>query len=471
MFRLTEVLPFDYKIIERRGETKKSGVLMTLEGTIQRADTKNANGRVYPTPLWQKIIDNEDVQERIKTRRMLGELDHPSSGATSLSRVSHIVTEQNMLPDGRIFGKLDILDTPSGKIAATMFEAGVQLGISSRGDGSVEKKGDTEEVQDDFRLETYDLVLKPSTPGAFPTIAESEESSIKNHELIAQAVEGLVKDTDDVGVLLECHKIISVLNDCNSRCESVLSEIKGKLGENKLSKPKMEENMTIADMPTTLDSPPGINLSPEMKNFLDGWVNERVAKIVGEKDAEISGLNDRIVKLTATNEGLNKKMAAAESIIEEFDRKVKELSENANTDTETKVRYDAAVKLLDEAVNKLKEFGVTKRRLAAAESLLSVSITRHKTEAIEKYIDDRLDALDINESMRRKYAGLLERCSTTNEVDSMISKVGSIVEAENKPRIKEPLPTRRTTITEDKARVPAPQRDFVTQRLLAKISG
>jgi hypothetical protein len=482
--KLQEVIPFKYTIVEKQ---KRAGVLLTLEGTFQRADTKNANGRVYPRSLWKGIMDNKDINDRLSTRRMLGELDHPANGSTSLSRVSHIVTEHQLLPDGVVKGRLDILNTPSGQIAATLVEAGVQVGVSSRGDGSVEKKGDESEVQNDFRLETYDIVLKPSTPGAYPQIAESEEDAKENLSLIAQAVEGLVKSTDDVDVLLECHKIISVLEGCESQCESILGELKQKLGSKQVqeqdgdreqgeeTRTSTEENdMSGKSVQAPSDTPPGITLSPEMRDYLQEWVQKGVTEAVAVKETEINKLNVRIVELTEAKEGLEKKVSAAEQLIDEFTRKVKDLEGNKSTDEELKARYDAATALLDESISRLQEFGEVQRRLTAAEELLTSSILRHQMESVACHIEDKID--DLDEDMQKRFRSLLAECATAEAVDEKFTELSSLVEnlssGDPKPPVKEPLPSGSTVIQEDVVsggggnKIPM---DYITQRILRRV--
>jgi hypothetical protein len=463
---LEEVQPFEYRIVEKRGEPKRKGVLMTLEGTFQRADTKNANGRVYPSSLWDKVLSDGEINERLTKRRMLGTLDHPASGATSLSAASHVITSHQKVNDGRIKGNMDILDTPHGKIAATLFEAGCQIGISSRGDGSVEDKNGTSEVQSDFKLETYDLVLKPSTPGAFPKIMESEEDRQKNQELIASAVEGLVKGTSDVDVLLECHKIISVLDGCDARCEGVLGSIKQKLGK----------SGDIKSSAVPANAPPGFNLSPEMKDFLQEWVNKGVAEAVAEKLEEIAKLNERIVELTANNEGIGSKLTAAEELIEEFQRKVKELSTNQSTDEDLTKRYDASVKLLDEAVSRLQEMGELKRQLDAAKELLSASLRRHQEDAMDETMASMFDEAGITDEDKLKhYSEILSACESVEEMTAKFNSIRSLVETDDDDSVvREPLPTQQQRQLQEqynsKTQQPASQ-DFITSRLLSRMIG
>jgi hypothetical protein len=148
----------------------KEGGLM-LSGKIQEGDRKNGNGRIYPTHILSREVNN--YKEVVDDKRALGELDHPESSIINLNNVSHMVVDVWM--DGKsVMGKLKVMDTPSGQILKSLIEGGAQLGISSRGLGSVEEKGGNTIVQDDFQLICFDIVSDPSTPGAYMKISENK---------------------------------------------------------------------------------------------------------------------------------------------------------------------------------------------------------------------------------------------------------------------------------------------------------
>lgn len=137
---------------------------LIMKGILQKSNTLNQNGRVYPFEILEREVRN--YQKFIKENRALGELDHPDSSVVELKNASHIVREAYM--DGDIcYGTVEILDTPSGKILKSLVQSGVTLGISSRGVGSTRREGDHQVVQDDFQLICWDFVSEPSTPGAF----------------------------------------------------------------------------------------------------------------------------------------------------------------------------------------------------------------------------------------------------------------------------------------------------------------
>ncbi len=166
---LVEVMPFNARIVE-----DNEGGVMKIEGVFQRADTKNANNRVYPRKLWERILSNDSpVSERLSSRSMIGHLEHPADGVTDLRKGAIIVTGLNLDEKGQVIGKAEILDTPDGEIIKEYVRKNVLIGISSRGKGTVQPNG---QVAEDYALETFDIVNKPSTPGANPKpVAENLE--------------------------------------------------------------------------------------------------------------------------------------------------------------------------------------------------------------------------------------------------------------------------------------------------------
>ena len=144
----------------------KNGKDMKIKGVFMQAETKNRNGRVYPLDVLQKEVKRY-TKELVENKRAFGELGHPDGPTVNLDRVSHIIEE--LYPEGNnIIGKAKILDTPNGKIVQELINAGAKLGVSSRGMGTLEKRGQTNYVKDDFYLATAgDIVADPSAPKAF----------------------------------------------------------------------------------------------------------------------------------------------------------------------------------------------------------------------------------------------------------------------------------------------------------------
>ena len=167
---LVDVRPFEISRDKINESIKENDGRLIVKGVLQRAESKNQNGRVYPREVLLKEV-SKYLDEQVAERRALGELDHPESSVVNLNNASHNVIEMHWDGDD-LLGTVEVLSTPSGNILKELFKSGIKLGISSRGLGSVEpvneKNGDdTVEVQPDFELIAFDFVSNPSTHGAF----------------------------------------------------------------------------------------------------------------------------------------------------------------------------------------------------------------------------------------------------------------------------------------------------------------
>ena len=159
---ITETIE-DVKLLTEEKDGKK---LLYIEGVFLQSELKNRNGRMYPFSVLEREVKRYN-EEYVQSKRALGELGHPDGPTINLDRVSHRIT--SLRAEGNNFiGKAQILDTPMGNIAKNLLGEGVQLGVSSRGMGSIERKEDCNVVADDFMLTTAaDIVADPSAPDAF----------------------------------------------------------------------------------------------------------------------------------------------------------------------------------------------------------------------------------------------------------------------------------------------------------------
>jgi len=161
-----------------------------VEGILATAEVKNGNGRYYPRELWEREIDK--YMESVSQNRALGELDNPESSVINLKNVSHNITE--MWWDGdEVYGKIEILPTPSGNILKALIENNITVGVSSRGMGSLEDRGGVLEVQDDFELLCWDFVSTPSNPGSYMEIVtEGKKTQINKYQSVNSIVNELL---------------------------------------------------------------------------------------------------------------------------------------------------------------------------------------------------------------------------------------------------------------------------------------
>ena len=159
---ITETIE-DVKLLTEEKDGKK---LLYIEGVFLQSELKNRNGRMYPFSVLEREVKRYN-EEYVQSKRALGELGHPDGPTINLDRVSHRIV--SLKAEGNNFiGKAQILDTPMGNIAKNLLGEGVQLGVSSRGMGSIEKREDVAVVRDDFMLTTAaDIVADPSAPDAF----------------------------------------------------------------------------------------------------------------------------------------------------------------------------------------------------------------------------------------------------------------------------------------------------------------
>tara|TARA_B100001113_G_scaffold116269_1_gene94852 strand:+ start:290 stop:934 length:645 start_codon:yes stop_codon:yes gene_type:complete len=183
-----EVSNAEYLVEEKNGKKEHK-----IRGVFLQSELKNRNGRVYPKTILEREVSRYN-REFINKNRAFGELGHPDGPTVNLERVSHMITKLH--PDGNNFiGEAKIMDTPYGKIVKSLIDEGAQLGVSSRGMGSVIQKSDGNYVKDDFYLATAaDIVADPSAPDAFVEgIMENKEWVWDNGVLVEKDIEAWKK--------------------------------------------------------------------------------------------------------------------------------------------------------------------------------------------------------------------------------------------------------------------------------------
>ena len=149
-------------IVEKKENGEKN---YRIEGVFAQADTKNRNGRIYPREVMEKAVEKYNT-EQVMTKRSVGELNHPEGPTVNLDKVSHLITELKF-EGSNVMGRASILNTPNGMVVKGLLDGGVQLGVSTRGMGSLQNQNGAMVVKDDFILNTVDIVQDPSAPTAF----------------------------------------------------------------------------------------------------------------------------------------------------------------------------------------------------------------------------------------------------------------------------------------------------------------
>jgi len=180
-----------------------------INGPYLEAETKNHNGRIYPQAVLEREV-KKLVEGKIKQNRLMGELEHPTTTTINLDRVSHLIKELKMEKNIGV-GKSLVLETPMGKIAQSLIDAGVKLGVSTRGVGSLRESI----VQNDFSLITVDIVADPSAPSAFVDgILESKKEWVmENGILVEKDLETLEENLDKYTVEEKATAAVKVFED------------------------------------------------------------------------------------------------------------------------------------------------------------------------------------------------------------------------------------------------------------------
>jgi len=403
------------------------GIIGTLEGKFQHVDIVNGNKRRYSRKVFENALNKPKFQERLKNRGVVGELDHPEGGVTSYKRTSHVVTEATLGPDGVVDGKVEILDTPDGRILATLGKAGVMTGISSRGDGSVHEAEDgISEVNDDFELDTWDFVANPSTPGAFPQFRESIESN-----RIAEAFEALVDSTKDPRILHESYRIINELSAQSGSLTALREKISKKIKED--LEPKREEQQT---MPNTA---PAATVSPEVLDLATQMSESRVRQVHKQYGADRNKLLTQISEQSRALSESDKKLKAAEAIIEEFIFKNKTLHEKLDEapdvvpDQQLEAKFGACKKLLEASLRVIDKLKMQGSKAEAAEKLCAamVEVIRNGKKA------SHIERLLATEAKADELRPILESQPTIQKVNETFTKVKAMT---GDTFTREPLP-------------------------------
>ena len=200
-------------IVEADESGKKSH---KIKGIFMQANIKNRNGRVYPMEVLEKEVKRYN-KEFVERKRAFGELGHPDGPTVNLERVSHIITKLDGDGKGNYIGEAKITDTPYGKIVKSLIDEGAQLGVSSRGMGSLENKGGTNYVKSDFYLATAaDIVADPSAPQAFVNgVMEGKEwiwdNGIIKEQDVSEIKEQIERETRERQAKAEAHAFESFM--------------------------------------------------------------------------------------------------------------------------------------------------------------------------------------------------------------------------------------------------------------------
>ena len=256
------------------GESLPEGVLARVRGPFARIGVKNKNGRVYEEAVWDKVLNDSLIMTAIKERKLLGEAEHPDEPQTKIDRVSHVVTSLKKVGD-MVMGEADVLDTPRGKIVATLLKANIPVGVSSRALGDLENVGEYQRViPEAYDFKTFDFTLEPSVEEARPELVgakrdeleKSFESILKSPKVDYVLVEHVAKD-------LKLNKLAEDAHKLGEKCLCEKPAKDGKGGCSTCHKPIKEEGEGQVDigaaLPASKQDSPEVPAKPEEKLPVD----------------------------------------------------------------------------------------------------------------------------------------------------------------------------------------------------------
>jgi chromosome segregation ATPase len=318
-------------------EARTPAGLIRVKGEFGRVDAKNQNGRIYERRIMENAL--KLASEDLTKRRMLGELDHPAEGKTSLWRVSHLIEDLKIREDGVIEGSCVILNTPGGKIMQALIEANAAVGISSRASGSVTRRGDADYVNEDLRLKTFDFVVDPSVKTAYP-LAESLNESIREVEADEVKMRQILSDNPFLleaakdmiaGDLLEADDVVRKLigtKDAEEVAEAV--EAKPEAAE-VVSEAQAEAQETLGETKEDVREDVKEDAGAELRAL-----QEEIAKL-NERDVERDRLvRARLEEAQADLDAKVAKIAEMETELQGREERIRTLTEeNATTKNES----------------------------------------------------------------------------------------------------------------------------------------
>jgi len=385
----------------------KPGVLREMEGIFSVSDrvslSDNRNNRLYSENLLRnKILNSPQTQEKMNKKCLLGEADHPADRLeVRINEVSHRVAEM-YYEDGYIKGRIEVLDTPSGRIVDTLSEAGVQIGISSRAEGSLKDEGSKKRVnENDYFFHTYDLVLNPG-------FASSVLSPVL--ESVAENSSTLKTMEEQVGILIEEETNLSTLNVYESVLRSIGSSVLNPLLE------KLEEKKDSLQV----SSPKEIEIPAHTLGLIESLYREQK-----ESNEEIESLQKQLKQKNFQNtfsedkELLAQELAVSEGFLKEaeqvsfhFKEKVEELEEELESTRKFRSRNLNSQRKINELEVGLKEKEEELEIIFQERAELESKLEERKRE-----FEEGLNESNRNYEFLEKRSLILLELLTTHEED------------------------------------------------------
>lgn len=432
--QLREFVEADVELLD---ESSESG-LPKFRGIFQKADEENRNKRIYSRKLWESVLESESLQRKLKDRTMLGEINHPDYRDPNPENASHVVTKLWLSEDGtKVYGEAEILPTPKGKVLEALIKSGVKIGVSSRGEGTLEKREGKDYVKEDsYHLSTFDAVLEPSVETAVPSLIESQFGvAVQNmldsgtlNESTLEVLESLTETfTDkDISAALKNQILEAKTNNSKQRGSNSMENLKEaldkiqelntKLSEKEKELVRQEENSKnlrneVARVKKENHSLKG-NLAKAIKE----------AKQVSTLKSTISEKEQQLEKAVAVIDGIKKKfdeVSSEKTKVTGFYEKALEVLEGVKT----KLNSGKVEEFLSENLKSAGGYEKYKSILGPVDQL-SLSEARTKVTEIKKLVGDKTP---FNESVKLREDTSEEETPTPELKEGVEKEMGAIL--------------------------------------------
>ncbi len=424
-----------------------------VEGPAQRSDVLNANKRKYPRKIWERHIGdpNSAVQQTIKARGMLGHLEHPKDGRTDGNLGAWVVTESKLLSDGVVWNRYELLDTPSGKILQEYTRKGVRYGSSSRGNGTVGEDGTVS--PNDFVVETWDAVMRPSTPGAYPK-PSAPAGGRKN---VREDSEGSGSNAGVSGEMTEEAKA------CYEQARGLVETVTEGLADSARMK-------LTGDLLNSLSSVNGLAKSNAMPtgvvSEVQDWLMKKLKAVTEPSTRVLEGQVDEALG-TVTDVVAGKRSAAFTRVIESFQRRMKDslteasgLREELNETQDTLKERDAKLVELQKALD---ESAGRERKLQAKLDVATATLAEMSRGKAKNPVSEAVEEVILEEPRLEARREQLEAADSVDDVRVLAESL--LPELMARP----PVVTMQSVLkaTEPTKRRTLPQGDVVSEGITA----
>ena len=322
-------------------EKVRRGILGRLSGPVASFKAPTRNGRKYSSELWEKVFDNDLVKELFSRGGIPGELDHPDRDETCSEKIAIMMPEKPKKNNkGHLIGYFDILDTPCGRIAATLAKYGFQFGISSRGSGDTYTDYDGQESvdPDSYTLNAFDLVLIPACKDAVLTLVEGYDKT--SGKSLKESLNDVINSASDIEKEIMKETLNNLEIDYKSEPEEIIEEVVESVEENNIEEVVEEEPFNTAaddngaiieELQEALQKQ--VELELQIKSLQEKlsvcYTKEaRYAKILESTKADLSVANNAIEAEKVNNQKLAEKFEKMRSIISEQNITIKSLNES-----------------------------------------------------------------------------------------------------------------------------------------------